>query len=66
METNDIGEGTRIWHFAHVRDGAKIGKGCNIGKSVYVDTGGAVIGTTSRSRISSRSTKASSLGMMYS
>jgi UDP-2-acetamido-3-amino-2,3-dideoxy-glucuronate N-acetyltransferase len=33
-----IGEGTAIWHFAHVRTGAKIGKHCNIGKSVYIDT----------------------------
>ncbi len=33
-----IGEGTRIWHFAHVRNGAKIGKNGNIGKDVYIDT----------------------------
>lgn len=33
----EIGEGTRIWHFAHIRSTAKIGKGCNIGKDVYVD-----------------------------
>jgi len=33
-----IGEGTRIWHHAHVRKGAKIGKNCNFGKDVYVDT----------------------------
>ena len=33
----DIGDGTRIWHFAHVRGTAKIGKGCNIGKDVYID-----------------------------
>jgi len=39
----DIGEGTRIWHFAHVRSTAKIGKGCNIGKDVYID-GDVVIG----------------------
>ncbi|RLE66044.1 MAG: N-acetyltransferase [Thermoprotei archaeon] len=32
-----IGEGTRIWHFAHVRKGAVIGKNCNIGKDVYID-----------------------------
>ncbi|NWF96948.1 MAG: N-acetyltransferase [Candidatus Thorarchaeota archaeon] len=32
-----IGDGTRIWHFAHVRGSAKIGTGCNIGKDVYVD-----------------------------
>ena len=38
-----IGDGCRIWHFAHVRAGARIGPGTIIGKSVYVD-GGAVIG----------------------
>ena len=36
-EGAEIGEGTRIWHFAHVRKGAKIGKNCNIGKDVYID-----------------------------
>ena len=34
-----IGEGTKIWHFAHVRTGAKIGRNCNIGKGVYIDAG---------------------------
>jgi len=43
-EGAEIGEGTRIWHFAHVRSGAKIGKNCNIGKDVYVDQG-AIIGS---------------------
>ena len=33
-----LGEGTRIWHFAHVRKGAKIGRNGNIGKDVYIDT----------------------------
>lgn len=32
-----IGEGTRIWHFVHVRKGARIGNNCNIGKDVYID-----------------------------
>lgn len=36
-EDVEIGEGTRIWHFAHIRKGAKIGKNCNIGKDVYID-----------------------------
>ncbi len=36
-ENVKIGEGTRIWHFAHVREGAEIGKNCNIGKGVYID-----------------------------
>ena len=43
VETKDIGEGSRIWHFVHIRKGAKIGKECNIGKSVYIDEG-VVIG----------------------
>lgn len=39
VESDEIGEGTRIWHFVHVRQGAKIGRNCNIGKGVYIDTG---------------------------
>lgn len=31
-----IGEGTRIWHFAHVCGGAKIGKGVSLGQNVFV------------------------------
>lgn len=37
VESDAIGDGTKIWHFAHVRKGSLIGKNCNIGKSVYVD-----------------------------
>jgi UDP-2-acetamido-3-amino-2,3-dideoxy-glucuronate N-acetyltransferase len=32
-----LGEGTRIWHFAHIRKGVIIGKNGNIGKDVYID-----------------------------
>ena len=32
-----IGEGTRIWHQGHIRGGAVIGTGCNLGKNVFVD-----------------------------
>jgi len=42
VESETIGEGTRIWHFAHVRAGSKIGKNCNIGKSVYIDIGAQI------------------------
>ncbi|MFO7967185.1 MAG: acyltransferase [Archaeoglobaceae archaeon] len=38
VESEDIGEGTKIWHFVHVREGARIGKDCVIGKSSYIDT----------------------------
>lgn len=42
VESDTIGEGTKIWHFAHVRENAKIGKNCNMGKSVYIDTGAEI------------------------
>lgn len=31
-----IGKGTKIWHFSHVMDQAKIGPQCNIGQNVVV------------------------------
>ncbi|HWQ20288.1 MAG TPA: acyltransferase [Methanotrichaceae archaeon] len=42
IESTDIGDGTHIWHFAHVRQGSRIGRNCNIGKSVYIDAGAEV------------------------
>lgn len=36
-EGASIGDGTRVWHFVHVRRGARIGRNCNIGKDVYID-----------------------------
>jgi len=39
VETDEIGAGTRIWHFAHIRKGSSIGRDCNLGKGVYVDSG---------------------------
>jgi UDP-2-acetamido-3-amino-2,3-dideoxy-glucuronate N-acetyltransferase len=38
-----IGEGTHIWHLAQVREDAKIGAGCIIGRGAYVGPG-VVIG----------------------
>ncbi len=34
----DVGDGTSIWHWAQVRERARIGARCNIGKDVYIDT----------------------------
>ena len=31
-----IGDGSRVWHFAHVCSGAKIGKGVSLGQNVFV------------------------------
>ena len=33
-----IGKDTSIWHWAQVREGARIGERCNIGKDVYIDS----------------------------
>lgn len=38
-----IGEGTRIWHWTHICDGAVIGAQCSLGQNVFV-AGGVVIG----------------------
>lgn len=32
----EIGEGSRIWHFAHVCGGARIGRNCSLGQNVFV------------------------------
>ena len=34
-----VGDGTYIWHLAHVRDGATIGDNCVIGGGAFIDTG---------------------------
>ncbi|MFC2023127.1 acyltransferase [Chloroflexota bacterium] len=33
----EIGAGTCIWHHAQVREGARLGSGCIVGKGVYID-----------------------------
>ena len=35
-EGAQLGQGTRVWHFAHVSAGARIGEGCSLGQGVYV------------------------------
>jgi len=38
-KTASIGEGTKVWHFAHIRENAKIGTECVLGHSVYIGKG---------------------------
>ena len=38
VETEVIGEGTRIWAFAHVMKGAVVGRHCNIGDHAFVES----------------------------
>jgi UDP-2-acetamido-3-amino-2,3-dideoxy-glucuronate N-acetyltransferase len=42
-ESEEVGEGTRIWAFAHVLPGAVVGKDCNVCDHAFVE-GGARIG----------------------
>ncbi len=38
-KTATIGEGTKVWHFVHIRENAEIGRECVLGHSVYVGKG---------------------------
>jgi acetyltransferase-like isoleucine patch superfamily enzyme len=42
-ESEDVGDGTRVWAFAHVMKGARLGRNCNICDHAFVETG-AVLG----------------------
>jgi UDP-2-acetamido-3-amino-2,3-dideoxy-glucuronate N-acetyltransferase len=42
-DSADVGEGTRVWAFAHVLAGAKIGRDCNICNGAFVE-GGVTLG----------------------
>jgi UDP-2-acetamido-3-amino-2,3-dideoxy-glucuronate N-acetyltransferase len=42
-ESDDVGPRTRVWAFAHVLAGARIGADCNVGDHAFVE-GGAVVG----------------------
>ncbi len=42
-ETEDVGQGTRIWAFAHVLTGARLGADCNVCDHVFIE-GDVVVG----------------------
>lgn len=42
-DSETVGDETRIWAFAHVMQGARVGSGCNIGEGAFIETG-AVLG----------------------
>ena len=39
VESQNIGQGTRIWAFAHILKGAVIGNNCNIGDHCFIESG---------------------------
>ncbi len=41
-DSDDVGNRTRIWAFAHVMSGVRIGSSCNIGEGVFVETGASI------------------------
>lgn len=43
VETDKIGAGTRVWAFAHVMKGARVGERCNICDHAFVESG-AIVG----------------------
>jgi acetyltransferase-like isoleucine patch superfamily enzyme len=42
-ESDDVGAGTRVWAFAHVLAGARVGRDCNICDCAFIEDG-AVLG----------------------
>ena len=43
VESKDVGAGTRVWVFAHVLEGAVVGRDCSIGDHCFIE-GGAPVG----------------------
>jgi acetyltransferase-like isoleucine patch superfamily enzyme len=41
-ESSRIGEGTRVWAFAHIMDGANVGRDCNICGHTFVEHGASL------------------------
>jgi UDP-2-acetamido-3-amino-2,3-dideoxy-glucuronate N-acetyltransferase len=42
-ESNSVGDGTRVWAFAHVMEGAVVGASCNVCDHAFIESG-AVVG----------------------
>ena len=42
-----VGDGSKIWHFCHIRKDSEIGKNCILGDYVYIDSG-VVIGNETK------------------
>ena len=40
-ESRDVGAGTRIWAFAHVLAGARVGRDCNVCDGAFIEGGAA-------------------------
>ncbi|HSJ71694.1 MAG TPA: acyltransferase [Acidimicrobiia bacterium] len=43
VESRQVGDGTRVWAFAHIMEGAVVGRDCKIGDHAFIEAG-AVLG----------------------
>ena len=43
VETGEVGAGTRVWAFAHLAPGSRVGRDCNVCDHTFVE-GGVVVG----------------------
>lgn len=43
VETQDVGEGTSVWAYAHLMATAVLGRNCNVGDHAFVESG-AIVG----------------------
>ena len=39
VESDQVGEGTNVWAYAHVMKGAAVGRHCNIGDHAFIESG---------------------------
>jgi UDP-2-acetamido-3-amino-2,3-dideoxy-glucuronate N-acetyltransferase len=43
VESDEVGEGTQVWAFAHIMKGAVVGRSCKVGDHAFIESG-AVLG----------------------
>jgi acetyltransferase-like isoleucine patch superfamily enzyme len=39
VESDAVGDGTRVWAFAHIMAGATVGRRCNVGQGAFIESG---------------------------
>jgi acetyltransferase-like isoleucine patch superfamily enzyme len=42
VESDEVGPGTRVWAFAHVMAGARVGGNCNVGDHAFIESGARI------------------------
>ncbi len=42
VESVNVGTGSRVWAYAHIMAGARVGKNCNIGEHCFIESGATI------------------------